>query len=322
MIIESNVDPFPAADLATNRGGGLSDAQRKRLRGLARAGRKDEFIGALFCGALGAVLLSGVGPATSGLARPLIGVAFLAVAVVLLRVAVSGDAMTRDLRSGRVVRVEGAIGKHSVEVEGSHNRWTDYFIEVAGNSYSVDATAYRTAPEVGIVALYVLPRSGVILNLERLPDRPLPAGATASPAAAVGAAITSILSRDPTRAAEARAELAAIGSAVKAEHVGAATPPPAGERDPRPLAEAILGTWQTGPISMAFMPDGTMVATLPGGRRRDGRWSIGSDGRLHANASGRDEVNDAWVAGDTLTISQDGQGMAYRRAATSGIGPE
>ena len=312
-MIESNVDPFPAADLETNRSGRLTDAQRKRLRGLARAGRKDEFIGAMFCGGVAVVLLAGVGPSLAGLVRPLLGAAFVAVALLLLRTAVSGDSMTRDLRSGRVARVEGAIGKHSYDVEGSHRRTTEYFIDLAGKSYSVDGTAYRAAPDVGIVALYVLPKSGVVLNLERLADRPLPAGATADRAAVIGAAVASVRSHDPVQAAEARAELESIKNAMQAERSGLATAPPAGERDPRPLAESILGTWQTGPISMTFLPDGTTVATVPGGRQRSGRWSIGPDGRLHTNASGRDQITDAWVAGGMLTISQDGQGMAYRR---------
>ena len=73
-----------------------------------------------------------------------------------------------------------------------------------------------------------------------------------------------------------------------------------------------------GPMSMTFMPDGTMVATIPGGRQQRGTWSIGSDGKLHSNATGRDQTADAWVtrdatAGDTLTISADGRGMPLHR---------
>jgi hypothetical protein len=70
-----------------------------------------------------------------------------------------------------------------------------------------------------------------------------------------------------------------------------------------------------GPMSMTFMPDGTLVANLPGGRRQTRRWPIGPDGRLHANSSGRDQATDAWVAGDVLTISEYGQGLAYHRTA-------
>jgi hypothetical protein len=314
-MIASNIDPFPAADLDTNRSGRLSDPQRKRLRGMARAGRKDEFIGAVFCAGLGVVLIAAPGLSLHEWYRPVGGAVSLLVAVILLREAVSGDSMTKDLRSGRVERLEGAIARSTREQQGQHSMHRLYYLEVAGQSFEVDSTTYNAAPDVGIVALYILPRSHVILNLERMPDRPLPAGATTSPAAAIGAAIAASMSGDPARAAEARAELSAIGNAIHAEASAAATPPPLSQRDPRPLAQAILGTWQTGPISTTFMPDGTVVMTLPGGRQHQGRWSIGSDGRLHSNSAGRDTATDAWVAGDTLTISENGQGMTYRRAA-------
>lgn len=317
-MIVTNPDPYPAADLETNRGGRLSDAQRGRLKGLARAGRKDELLLAVVCAGVAAFLFSGFGPTTTnGLVRPLAGAGFVVVGLLLLRTAVSGDALTKDLRSGRVDKVEGAIGKRTQDVEGEHNRWTDYYLEVAGQTFQVDGTAYRTAPDAGYVSLYVLPRSHVILNLERMPDRPLPAGATDSPTTAVGAALRSVLSADPVKSAEARAELAAIGNAMEAERSRVAVPPPADQRDARPLAEAILGTWQGGPMAMTFLLDGTMVVALPGGRQERGRWSIGPDGRLHANRAGRDSATDAWVAGDVLTISDNGQGMAYRRAPTA-----
>jgi hypothetical protein len=70
-------------------------------------------------------------------------------------------------------------------------------------------------------------------------------------------------------------------------------------------------------MSTTFLPDGTVVMTLPGGRHHEGRWSIGEDGRLHSNSTGRDTATDAWVAGDTLTISENGQGMSYRRTAAN-----
>lgn len=316
-MIVSNPDPFPASDLEANKSGRLTDAQRKRLKGLARAGRHDEFLLAVVCGGVAAFLFSGVGPSISGLVRPLAGAGFVLVALLLLRTAISGDSFTKDVRSGLVEKVEGAIGKRTEDHEGEHNRWTDYYLEVNRQTFQVDSTAFRAAPDVGYVSLYVLPRSHVILNLERMPDRPLPAGVTASPVEVMRVAATAVLSGDSLRAAEARAELSAIGNAVHVERVNAATPPPPDQRDPRPLADAILGTWQTGPMAMTFVADGTMVVALPGGRQERGRWSIGSDGRLHANTAGRDSSTDAWVAGDVLTIAENGQGMAYRRAISS-----
>jgi hypothetical protein len=316
-MIASTGEPFPAADLETNRGGRLTDAQRTKYRGLARAGRKDEFIASVFCGAMAVVLVAPVGPSPNVWARPLAGVGFLVVAFLLFRTATTGDSLTQDMRSGRVEMVEGAIGKHHVEHEGSHTRWTDYYLDVAGQSFEVDSTANLAAPDVGYVRLYVLPRSHVILNLERMPDRPLPAGATTSPTETIAAAISAVRSHDPVQAAEARAELDAMKNAMEAERSRAGTPPSVDQRDPRPLAEAILGTWQTGPMSLSFLPDGTMVTTMPRGREERGRWSIGADGRLNASRTGRDSATDAWVAGDALTISENGQGMVYRRTATN-----
>ena len=314
-MIASTGDPFPAADLETNRSGRLTDAQRTKYRGLARAGRKDEFIAAVFCGAMGVLLLAPVGPSPNIWARPLAGAGFIIVAFLLFRTATTGDSLTQDMRSGRVETVEGAIGKHHVEHEGSHTRWTDYYLDVAGQSFEVDSTANLAAPDVGYVRLYVLPRSHVILNLERMPDKPLPAGATTSPTETIAAALTAVRSHDPVQAAEARAELDSIKNAMQAERSRAAAPPPIDQRDPRPLAEAIIGTWQTGPMSISFLPDGTIVVRLPGGRERRERWSVGADGRLHASGDGRDTATDAWVAGDALTISENGQGMVYRRTA-------
>jgi len=236
------------------------------------------------------------------------------VAFLLLRVGIKGDSMTQDMRSGRVEMIEGAIGKRSEDSDIGRTRRLLYYLDVAGRSFEVDGGTYHAAPDVGIVRLYVLPRSHVIVNLERMPDRPLPAGALASPDEAVRAAIASMRSQDPTRAAEARAELDSLRKAMTPEPPSVATPPAADQRDPRPLAEAILGTWQMGPLTISFLPDGTTVATVPGGRQIHGRWSIGPDGRLHTN-TGRDQAFDAWVAGDLLTISENGQAMAYRRAA-------
>jgi hypothetical protein len=150
------------------------------------------------------------------------------------------------------------------------------------------------------------------VNLERLPDAPLSAQAV-TPEGALAALAAIYRSHDSVQQAEAKAHLFAIEGALKSEFSANATPPPPDQRDPRPLVQAILGTWRTGPMSMSFMPDGTMVATLPGNSQRRGRWSIGPDGRLHADADGGDLVADAWVAGNVLTIASDGRAVSYNR---------
>jgi hypothetical protein len=129
----------------------------------------------------------------------------------------------------------------------------------------------------------------------------------------LGTLATAVLSPNRERQNEERAELAAMGSAIESRMSAAATPPPAGMRDPRPLAEAILGTWRGALASVTFVPDGTVVATLPGGRQERGRWSVGSDGKLRSNATGTDQAAEAWVAGDTLTISDGANGLAFQR---------
>jgi len=314
-MIASDIDPFPAADLETNRNGRLSETQRTRLQGLAREGRKDEFIGAVFCVGIAVLLLAPVGSSPNPWVRPLASAAFVVVAFLLFRVGLSGDSMTQDMRTGRVEKVEGAIAKRSFDSDAGRTRRLIYYLDVAGQSFEVDSTTYNASPDAGIVSLYVLPRSHAIVNMERMPDRPLPAGALASPAEAIRAAVTAARSGDSVAAAEARAEMAAMKTAMQVDAAVPATPPPPDQRDPRPLAEAILGSWQTGPITMAFLADGTMVTTLPGGRQQRGSWSVGPDGRLQANATGRPQTLDAWVAGDMLTISENGRALAYRRAA-------
>ena len=314
-MIASDIDPFPAADLETNRNGRLSETQRTRLQGLAREGRKDEFIGAVFCVGIAVLLLAPVGSSPNPWVRPLASAAFVVVAFLLFRVGLSGDSMTQDMRTGRVEKVEGAIAKRSFDSDAGRTRRLIYYLDVAGQSFEVDSTTYNASPDAGIVSLYVLPRSHAIVNMERMPDRPLPAGALASPAEAIRAAVTAARSGDSVAAAEAMAEMAAMKTAMHVDAAVSATPPSPDQRDPRPLAEAILGSWQTGPITMAFLADGTMVTTLPGGRQQRGSWSVGPDGRLQANATGRPQTLDAWVAGDMLTISEEGRALAYRRAA-------
>ena len=300
--------PLNPDDLDANRAGRLTDSQRKGYRNLDRSFRKSEFTGALLCAAIAAILLTATGPAPNAQYRPLAGAAFALVGVFLLvRATILGDAVSQDVRGGKVEMVEGAVGKRRVSSSGSTPDF--HYLSVAGKSFSVGSGTYEATPEAGIVRLYYLPHSHKVVNLERMPDRPLPDGAFSSPTQLFGTLATAMRSHDSVQANEARAEL----EAFKDKLTAMATPPPAEQRDPRPLQQAILGTWQMGPMSMTFMPDGTMVATIPNGGRRQGRWSIGADGKLHADATGTDQAAEAWVSGDMLTISDGRAGMSYHR---------
>jgi hypothetical protein len=317
-MAQTTYDPFPQSALEANRAGRLTDEQRRGFGGLERGIRKERVMFAGVLAVIAILLLTATGPAPNAAYRPLAGAAFAAGALVF---AFGGllftDSLTRDLGGGLVQTIEGPIGKRSYSTESHSSSSTTYYLEVADRKFEVARLTYEAAPDAGWVRLYFLPRSHKVVNLERLPDKAMPAGALQSPGAPaqiLSSFVAAMRSHDQSRINEMRAEMNVMENAVNADRVRAAVPPPTAARDPRPLAEAILGSWQSALVSMTFMPDGTMVATLPGGNQRQGRWSIGPDGKLHSNAMGADQAAEAWVAGDTLTISDAGTGLALHRA--------
>jgi hypothetical protein len=179
-------------------------------------------------------------------------------------------------------------------------------------------SGWDTVPDTGYVRLFYLPRSRRVVNFERLPDPPLPEVTLESVMDAGPRALKTSLMRDRKRKAETYAEVASMLRTFDEQAHQAANPPAPDRRDPRPLAEAIVGSWSNGLLVFGFLPDGTMTMGSPreGGRRR-GRWWIGADGRLHATEAGRGSrgewVTDAWVAGDEMTIVRDGTGLTFRR---------
>jgi hypothetical protein len=309
------VDPFPAAALADNQAGRLTKDQRRGFSNLEKSVRWDRFTFAVILGVMGALVFTATGPAPNAQYRPLIGAAFFAVAAVLLFLAVGyPDALTRDLRAGQVESVEGPIGKDTVDVPGSQTSSTIYYLEVGKRRFEVHSLTYESAPDAGWVRLYYLPRSHKVVNLERLPDHPVPESAMSSPTSMAASMLTALRSRDQERINEARAE----GQAMMHQFEAMRAQPtlrPADGNGGAPLAQAIVGSWSFGPMSITFRADGSMVAGIPG-RQQHGHWSVDSSGKLHSDAMGRDQAADAWISGDTLTIS-DGEDapVAFRRAA-------
>lgn len=161
--------------------------------------------------------------------------------------------------------------------------------------------------------IFFLPISRHMVNLERLPDRPLPAGTT--PQDVLQTVRAAMGSHDRAKIDEARAEMAALGNAMKPEISHDAAPPPAEQRDPRPLADALLGTWSSGMITVAFTNDGTFTMTMLGGHQRSGHWSVNREGKLVADLGGRDQAADAWIAEDQLTVSAEGTALTLKRAS-------
>jgi hypothetical protein len=307
--------PFPSGDLEANRQGRLTDAQRKGWSGAERDWSGTVSLMALVLAVAGVLLLTGAGQTPlPTYARLLAGAGCLAGAGVLAYVSVlGGGQLARDLREGRVEVVEGAILKSRQQVNAGAQPGFHY-LEVAGRKLRCGLEAYDAAPDAGIVRVYYLPRSRKVVNLERLADRPLPAGALDDPSVLARQAAQAIGSHDRTQRAEAMATLAAMEAAM----TGPATPPPAGQRDARPLAEAIVGAWHGPALNVTFSPDGTATGTVASGTSLTGRWSVGGDGKLRLDGMGQDMVADAWVAGDALTLEMGGERMSLRRVGTPG----
>jgi hypothetical protein len=311
------LDIYSTPDIETNRAGRLTDKQRRYLKAAARSFNRSMLTGAVLAAVIGALLAKSNGPAPNAWARPAATAAFFLGALVCLFLALRPNPEAADASGGRVETVDGVIGKRSIS--GSRGSSSSYFLEVGEKRYEVGSAEYAAAPEAGWIRLYLTPRTHKVVNFERLPDQVVPDVAGATPAALLGQLGKAFLSRDQETRNETRAEMEAMARSVQAQMSFSdkpAMPPPAGQQDSRPLAQAILGTWQMGPTSVTFMPDGTMVATIMGGMKRQGRWSVGADGKLHADAAGPglSGAADAWIAGDTLTVSQDGGSMAFHRA--------
>ena len=178
-------------------------------------------------------------PTFSRVLRVLIPLVCLAVAAFLVLRAVGGaDALSHDLKVGRVQFAEGAIGKSSQSVDEGNDICS---LDVGDSRFNVMPMTYDAAPDAGYVRLYFLPTSRIVVNLERLPDPPVEIGAAARDIVqALGAAARF---HDRRMLNEARASMAGLGNAMKAGFAQPLTPP-ADTQDPRPLGKAILGMEQ------------------------------------------------------------------------------
>lgn len=246
-------------------------------------------------------------PTAPATARLLITFICLGVAAFLLVRAITGsDSLTRDLRRRQVHSVEGGIRK-SGPIGG---RISTYFLEVGDRTFKVSRATFAAAPDAGFVRLYFLPRSRKIVNLERLPHPTSLNGATVRGLAE--SLVSAMRSHDRREANEARAELASVRDAVTAAFAASSAPPVAHERDPRPLGEAIVGTWKNGLMKVTFSADGKVTTDMYGAQK-NGHWSIDGAGRLRADITGREGTADASVAGDQLRIAVEGSGMTFTR---------
>lgn len=309
--------PFPADALAVNQAGKLTDAQRKLYAGSDRSLRKTQLYLAGGAIVIALLLISSTGPAPNAAFRPLFAlICVVGAAILVFRATLAPDALSSDLSKGTVESAEGAILKRVVDLSGGRSSTSTHYIDVAGNHFRVGPRFYQAAPEAGYVKVYYLPRSKTLVNLEQLPDRPLPAGVMDGAGTSARAALTGLMSHDENAQAEARAEMAVLRKGFQVGVVPATVEAPADQTDQPPVAEAIVGAWRAGPIGVTFAADGTMTTELPGGHAQPGRWSVDASGQLHAQFAGRDMAGEAWVSGTTLTIKADGDARQFQRVSS------
>jgi hypothetical protein len=265
---------------------------------------------------IGALVAFAPGAAKYATIKPIIGIVGLVVAALLLvRAFTGGDAITEDVRAGRVESVEGAITKVEQTTRSGGDNASNYYFDVSGKRLHVYRAGYLAAPDAGYVRVYYLPRSRRVVNLEHLPDPPLPPVTPASAQSVMQDLLTARRGHDENSIAETRANMAAMAAQFKTQMQQAAVQPPVDQRDTRPLSEALVGTWSSAFTTVTFAADGTATTTALNGRQTTGRWSVDAQGQLHAGVAGKDNVGQAWIAGTTLTISEDGMGLTFERSA-------
>lgn len=306
--------PFSRDALDTNRAGRLSDAQRDVWRRIVRERRKGSRGLAWPVGGIGVLLLVANGPASKALMRQTFGLGFLAFAAALLFVGtVWQGALATDVEEGRVKTIEGAISKRKDWVGTGRSSARRYYIDVAGLSLLTGVSAYDAAPDAGIVRVFYLPRSRRLVNLERLPDRPLPESPSDVKRQIIDKLEQGIRGHDEVAMAEARAAASALQAAVSPQPSNPPPPDRLAARDPDAFARALEGSWTNRLLTVEFGADGRVTITLPLGAPRTGRWSVDANGKLIADFTGEAQATDAWIERDQLTISFAGEQVTLRR---------
>ena len=305
--------PFSQEALPVNQSGRLSDEQAQRWGRIAKRRRQSAQGLALPFAAIGALVLIANGPPAKAVERHNTGLAFLAIAAALL-VVPPFEPVNADVREGRLESVEGAIAKQTGGLTGRGAGY-HYSIIVGGRRLRAPSRAsFEAAPEAGYVRAYFLPRSCRIVNLEHLPDPPIPTGSGAAQEIVQNFA-HALISRDRTAIAEASAHVAAL------KHVVEGPPPDAtGSASDRAhvsrlQSEDLYGTWTNPVLTISFMKSGIATITPAfGGARRDGHWSVDRNGRLSTDMSGTMQPIEASLDGDRLTIVFEGQRVVFTRS--------
>jgi hypothetical protein len=310
QTVAVHTTPFSPEALAENRNGHLTGDQTRRFELMVSGRRKSTRGLALPVGAIGALLLVLSGPAATAVQRRLAGWGFVAAAALLLA-APAFDPLAADVRDGRIEAVEGAIGKRRVQ-SAARTASASYYLIIGGRQLRTYLPAYDAAPDAGYVRAYYLPRTRRLVNLERLPNPPLPS----SPDEArnmFGRIARAFVSRDPIASAEARANAAGLIDAVRDSIIEPSDS--AGARAAGGLVRsALVGRWTHPIVTITLAEDGTATVATVLGASQAGHWSVDAQGRLLTDATGTMEPTDAALDGDHLTIQFEGRRLTFTRA--------
>ena len=302
---------FPAAALPENRSGRLTSEQARRFERMVSGRRQSTRGVAVPVGAIGALLLIMSGPAATSVKRHLTGWGFVAAAAAILA-APAFDPLGADVREGRVDAVEGAVGKRRVQSMG-HTIGARYYLTIGSRQLRTYLSAYDAAPEAGYVRAYYLPRTRKLVNLERLPNPPLPSGPDEA-RGMFGRMARAFATGDRVAFAEARANAAGLLDAAQElirEPSKAASGPIAGGL----AREALVGRWTHPLVSVILAEDGTARVTTLAGSTKAGHWSVDGNGRLLTDVTGTMEPMDAMLDDGRLTIQLEGRRLMFTRSA-------
>lgn len=318
----SGAEAFRDDAVATNRSGHLTAAQRRELRGQAHRFRRSELSFAVVLIVIGALVAFAAGPSKDAAAKPIVGAAFGVVALVLIaRSFIGADALSADLRAGRVDMVHGSSFKRVATgaYDGAANTPPEYFIHVVNSTdgeqrFKAPSAVYEFADDAGYVDLFYLPRTRRVVNLVRLPDPPLGALTYDTARDATRSLLAARRSKDPVQSAQAGALAAALRREIGAQ-AWRAQAPPGPAADPRELSSALVGTWHNVFATVTFSADGSLIARLGPGLDQPGTWSVDAGGLLHTDALGEPLKALATVHGSVLTLFAEGRAVKLSRVS-------
>jgi hypothetical protein len=302
---------FPAEAFPENRSGRLTSEQARRFERMVSRRRQSTRGLAVPVGAIGALLLVMSGPTATEVTRHLAGWGFLVAAAVILA-APAFDPLAADVRERRVETVQGAVAKRRVQ-SMARTGGTRYYLNIGSCQLQTYLSAYDAAPDAGYVRAYFLPRTRRLVNLERLPNPPLPTGPDES-RAMFGRMARAFATGDPVAFAEARANAAGLMDAAQ-DSIVEPSNTPSGPVAGGLVRESLVGRWTHPLVTVTLAEDGTATVTTIAGSSKAGHWSVDGHGRLLTDATGTMEPMDAALDGGRLTIQLDGRRLTFTRPA-------